>query len=144
MYHFPNTKRHSELREKLEGDEGLKDLMVSTFLQGSYRRGTLIRPNGEDHADVDVVVVTRMNKEDTTPDQALQAFVPFLEKHYRRSGHAYYCELNFRLAFGGSRLDGTTPLSKDGAPINGAFFQQSSFGTYALATENNVSRRHSS
>ncbi|MFQ6027212.1 MAG: alcohol dehydrogenase catalytic domain-containing protein [Dehalococcoidia bacterium] len=57
---------------------------------------------------------------------------------YCRSGHAYYCEQDFRLAFGGSRLDGTSPPSQDGTPINGAFFQQSSFGSYALAAENNV------
>jgi aryl-alcohol dehydrogenase len=55
-----------------------------------------------------------------------------------RSGYAYYCDQNFRLEFGGSRLDGTTTLTKDGEPIHGAFFQQSSFATHALATENNI------
>ena len=75
-------KRHSELREELHGDEGLSDIIVSTFLQGSYRRATLVRPKPGNHADVDVVVVTRLSQEDTTPDQAIRKFIPFLEKHY--------------------------------------------------------------
>jgi aryl-alcohol dehydrogenase len=37
--------------------------------------------------------------------------------------------------FGGRRMDGSTPLSQDGAPINARFFGQSSFATYSLADE---------
>ena len=36
---------------------------------------------------------------------------------------------------GGTRHDGSTLLSKDGAPVYSAFFQQSSFGTFALTQE---------
>lgn len=75
-------RRHRELRELLLGDEELSDLIVATFLQGSYRRSTLLRPGPGEHADVDVVVVTKMSQEDTTPDQAMRAFLPFLERHY--------------------------------------------------------------
>ena len=74
---------HRELREKLLDDEDLKEIIVTTFLQGSYRRSTILRPEPDEHADVDVVVVTKISKVDTTPEQALRAFVPFLEKHYR-------------------------------------------------------------
>ncbi len=35
----------------------------------------------------------------------------------------------------GTRADGSTLLSRNGAPVYGAFFQQSSFGTYALTQE---------
>jgi len=35
----------------------------------------------------------------------------------------------------GTRPDGSTLLSKDGAPVYSAFFQQSSFGTYALTQQ---------
>ena len=35
----------------------------------------------------------------------------------------------------GTRPDGSTLLSKDGAAVYGAFFQQSSFATYAIANE---------
>ena len=45
----------------------------------------------------------------------------------------YCCERIPKLKFGGSRLDGSQPLSWNGAPITSAFFQQSSFATYAIA-----------
>ena len=73
---------HRELREKLMDDDDLKEIIVTTFLQGSYRRSTILRPEPGEHADVDVVVVTKISKEDTTPEQALRTFVPFLEKNY--------------------------------------------------------------
>lgn len=75
-------RRHRELRERLLADDDLKDLLVTTFLQGSYRRATLLRPGPNEHADVDVVAVTRMAKEDTTPEQAIRTFVPFLKRYY--------------------------------------------------------------
>ena len=74
---------HSELRERLLGDDDLKEIIVTTFLQGSYRRSTILRPEPGEHSDVDVVVVTRISKEDITPDQAIRTFIPFLEKHYK-------------------------------------------------------------
>ena len=76
-------RRHQELRERLLAQSDLQDLIVTTFLQGSYRRATLLRPGPGEHADVDVVVVTRMSKEDTTPEQAMRTFGPFLERYYR-------------------------------------------------------------
>lgn len=76
-------KQHTTLCEQLKGAEDFKDLIVSTFLQGSYRRATLVLPEPNANADVDVVVVTRFSEEDTTPDQALKAFAPFLEENYK-------------------------------------------------------------
>ena len=35
----------------------------------------------------------------------------------------------------GTRADGSTLMEKGGAPVYSAFFQQSSFGTYAIANE---------
>lgn len=46
---------HIRLRERLMDDEALKPVIVGTFLQGSYRRHTGIRPEGNDKPDVDVV-----------------------------------------------------------------------------------------
>ena len=55
------------------------------------------------------------------------------------AGHPAYCEDFFAHNFGGSRPeDGTSPLSRDGEPVSGRFFGQSSFATHAIATENNV------
>jgi len=46
-----------------------------------------------------------------------------------------YCLHANDLKHGGTRADGSTLHSKNGHPIYGAFFQQSSFGTYTVANE---------
>jgi aryl-alcohol dehydrogenase len=46
-----------------------------------------------------------------------------------------YCVHSRGLKMRGTRADGSTLLAKDGAPVYSAFFQQSSFGTYALTQE---------
>lgn len=74
---------HLRLRGLLLIDLDLRDIIVSTFLQGSYRRDTGTKPNGEDpHADVDVVVVTTLDPTRYTPDLVVARFTPFLEKNY--------------------------------------------------------------
>lgn len=74
---------HLRLRALLLAGADLRDIIVSTFLQGSYRRDTGTKPNGEDsHADVDVVVVTTLDPQRYTPDLVVARFTPFLEKNY--------------------------------------------------------------
>jgi aryl-alcohol dehydrogenase len=46
-----------------------------------------------------------------------------------------YCVHAFDLKMSGTRPDGSTLLAKDGSPVYSAFFQQSSFGSYAIANE---------
>jgi aryl-alcohol dehydrogenase len=46
-----------------------------------------------------------------------------------------YCVHGRSLKSAGTRADGSTLLAKNGAPLYGAFFQQSSFGTFALTQE---------
>jgi aryl-alcohol dehydrogenase len=57
-------------------------------------------------------------------------------------GRYPYCEHAMAINFGGSRLDGTNALHRvDGGArreVHGHFFGQSSFATYALATERNI------
>ncbi len=50
-------------------------------------------------------------------------------------GMRSYCVHAFDLKMKGTRADGSTLLSRSGKPVFSAFFQQSSFGTYALAQE---------
>lgn len=50
-----------------------------------------------------------------------------------RSGRPTYCRDAMRVAFGGERLDGSTPLSQRSERIAGSYFGQSAFGTYAVA-----------
>jgi aryl-alcohol dehydrogenase len=49
-----------------------------------------------------------------------------------------YCASARRIKFGGRLRDGRSPFHKEGSPVSGGFFQQSSFATHALATEGNV------
>jgi aryl-alcohol dehydrogenase len=53
-----------------------------------------------------------------------------------RSGHPSDCEHFWELNFGFQRLDGTNAMERSGVRCH--FFGQSSFATYALATERNL------
>ncbi|WP_439554706.1 SMODS domain-containing nucleotidyltransferase [Dyadobacter sp.] len=74
---------HKTLRERLAADPELSKIIVSTFLQGSYRRSTATRPNNGKRADVDVIVVTKIDRHNTNPKEAIKKFIPFVEKHYK-------------------------------------------------------------
>src|SRR5262249_60960118 len=52
-------------------------------------------------------------------------------KSHRQS----YCLHAFDLKMNGTRADGSTLHSKNGAPVYSAFFQQSSFGNFTIANE---------
>ncbi len=91
---------HQTLRDRLTADEQLKPIIVSTVLQGSYRRATAPRPKGEAKLDVDTIAVTRINQSDyPNPDDAMDLFVPFLDKHYKgkyqRQGRSFGIELSY-------------------------------------------------
>lgn len=49
-----------------------------------------------------------------------------------------YCYDFFGYNFAGTRPDGSSPLSKDGQPIHGNFFGQSSFASHSVCHERNV------
>lgn len=74
---------HKTLRERLHADKDLAPILVDSFLQGSYRRSTAIRPSEDSKkSDVDVIVVTTLDRSKLTPSKALEVFRPFLKKHY--------------------------------------------------------------
>ncbi|MFJ8996169.1 NAD(P)-dependent alcohol dehydrogenase [Streptomyces sp. NPDC102279] len=59
--------------------------------------------------------------------------------HACKRGDSNVCEkLGVLNAGGPVRADGSTGLSKDGEAVNGQFFGQSSFATYAMAHESNA------
>ena len=91
---------HQTLRNRLDGDADLKPILVSTFLQGSYRRATAVRSKGDAKLDVDVIAVTRICQSDyPDPDDAMDLFVPFLKTHYKgkyqRQGRSFGIELSY-------------------------------------------------
>ncbi len=57
---------------------------------------------------------------------------------YCTNGKPAYCLAAARLKNFGTRADGSTVMTRQGKPVFSCFFQQSSFATYALATERNV------
>src|SRR4051812_21327889 len=57
-----------------------------------------------------------------------------------QAGRISYCTNARGLKSGGRRADGSTPMSRDGAPVYSCFFQQSSFATFALAPAKDVVR----
>ncbi|UYO64443.1 nucleotidyltransferase [Acetobacterium wieringae] len=73
---------HSDLRKRLEDDETLSKIVTSTFLQGSYRRSTAVKPKNGNKSDVDVIVVTKLDADEYTPEEAINLFIPFLDKYY--------------------------------------------------------------
>ena len=75
---------HTRLRQRLLADKNLGPMIVSVFLQGSYRRSTSIRPLGDDKLDVDLVAVTRFRRQDyPVADDVMNEFTSFLNKHYK-------------------------------------------------------------
>jgi aryl-alcohol dehydrogenase len=54
------------------------------------------------------------------------------------SGRVGYCENHLMLNYIGSRLDGTKAYSRDGLPVSGSFFGQSSFAEHVIAYADNV------
>jgi aryl-alcohol dehydrogenase len=46
-----------------------------------------------------------------------------------------HCQKGYGWKFGGTRIDGSILIHNGAEPIHSAFFQQSSFGTYAIANE---------
>lgn len=55
-----------------------------------------------------------------------------------QSGYPTYCRDFFGRNFGGRRPDGSTATHQNGQDVHDHFFGQSSFGSYAIATERNV------
>ncbi|WP_137114050.1 hypothetical protein [Mesorhizobium sp. GR13] len=101
------TERHKDewrtgsgtLRTRLRADAALSPLIVSSFLQGSVRRSTAVRPTGGKRSDVDVVIVTTIDYSKEQPNVAMKRFEPFLEKHYsgkwRRQDRSFGIELSY-------------------------------------------------
>jgi hypothetical protein len=90
---------HKTLRDRLNAADDLNPILVSDFLQGSYRRYTAVRPKGDKRSDVDIIVVTKLDEAEYTPKKALALFEPFLEKHYkgkwRPQGRSFGIELSY-------------------------------------------------
>jgi len=73
---------HETLRDRLKKDEKLSEMIIDTFLQGSYKRYTAIRPKNDEKSDVDIVVVMDLDKDEIEPNEIFDLFEDFLDKYY--------------------------------------------------------------
>lgn len=73
------VEAHTTLRRRFHEDETVKAIHLGDFLQGSYRRYTAIRPVEGRKSDVDIVVVTNLEKDTTNVSDLKEQFVTFLE-----------------------------------------------------------------
>jgi len=89
---------HETLRRRLKEDEDLSPYIIGTFLQGSYKRSTAVRPKNGNRSDVDIIIVTNIDKTNVTPEEALEKFKPFLEKYYpgkfQKQGRSWGIEMS--------------------------------------------------
>ena len=86
----PTTKSnassaHTELRDFLKDDEDFKEYHTNTFLSGSYKRNTAIRPRSKDgeteRPDVDIIVETTHTLDDS-PKEVVDLLYKTLKKEY--------------------------------------------------------------
>lgn len=79
------SSAHTELRDFLKDDADFKEYHERTFLSGSYKRDTAIRPrtkNGQtNRPDVDIVVVTKHTCDDD-PKEVVDFLYKTLKKEY--------------------------------------------------------------
>lgn len=71
------------LRGRLAADQDLSPIVLSTFLQGSIRRATAVRPSKDKRADADLVVVTNLEKSKVAARDVLKRFEDFAERWYK-------------------------------------------------------------
>ncbi len=87
---------HTGLQEFLAKDESIRDIYVTTFLQGSYRRSTALKPTNGEASDVDVVLVTTVDYKATKPSDFLKRIYDLINSHYhhcRMQGRSIGIEL---------------------------------------------------
>ncbi len=93
------AKGHKTLRKRLLEDEDLSNIVQTTFLQGSYKRNTAVKPKNGNRSDVDIIVVTNIDHKKITPQEALDMFVPFLDKHYEGKYEIHSRSIGIELSY---------------------------------------------
>ncbi|HEX3071079.1 MAG TPA: nucleotidyltransferase [Thermoanaerobaculia bacterium] len=94
-YKDDQQKGHTTLRKRLAEDEDFGKIHVNTFLQGSYKRRTIIHPG----KDVDIVVVTSLEPDTTAASAATAQLKKCLDKYYPGKVTAQNRSLNVELSY---------------------------------------------
>ncbi len=80
--HAGMISAHRRLCESLRTDQTLRGIVVNALIQGSHRRGTALRGTSSQPCDVDVIVLTTLDRRSTLAKRASELFQPFLARNY--------------------------------------------------------------
>lgn len=94
-YKDDQQKGHTTLRKRLAEDDDFGTIHVNTFLQGSYKRRTIIHPG----KDVDIVVVTSLDPDTVGASSATDRLKKCLDKYYPGKVTAQNRSLNVELSY---------------------------------------------
>ncbi len=84
---------HLPIREYLENDGLFKEYFESSFLYGSYKRNTATG----NIKDIDIIVLTHFNPEETTPETALTLLKEALGRYYETPNNEEYQTRSIRV-----------------------------------------------
>lgn len=113
---------HQTLRERLMRDGNLKEILIATFLQGSYIRHTIVRPRPDKHLDVDIIVVTNLDRNDpeNVPSKVYNRFQTFLDKYYPKKWQLQGRSIGIKL----SNIDLDLVITSAPSEVMKSFFQE--------------------
>lgn len=87
------VKNYNAFCKKLQNDRTLSPAIEEIRLQGSFQRKTIIRPKNGRRSDIDILLVTKLDRYEYSPEQALEKFRPFIKKYsrdqYGRQKHSW-------------------------------------------------------
>ena len=137
----PFTLTDVELDEPRE-DEVLVRMVASGICHTDLTMGSFLPPEMFPHVfgheGAGVVEEVGAGVRGLAPgDHVVMSFRSCRECAKCRAGLVGYCDQTLLLNYMGMRMDGSTTLSRDGAPVFGSFFGQSSLAAHALAYADN-------
>ena len=137
----PFTMAEVEL-EAPRDDEVLVRMVATGLCHTDLTMGNLLPaemfPNVFGHEGAGVVEEVGAGVQGLAPgDHVVMSFRSCRDCAKCRAGLVGYCDQTLMLNYMGMRMDGSMPISRDGGPVFGNFFGQSSLAAHALAYADN-------
>ena len=137
----PFTMAEVELEEPRD-DEVLVRMVATGLCHTDLTMGSFLPPemfpNVFGHEGAGVVEQVGPGVRGLEPgDHVVMSFRSCRDCAKCRAGHVGYCDQTLLLNYMGMRMDGSTSISRDGAPVFGNFFGQSSLAAHSLAYADN-------
>ena len=137
----PFTLTDVELDDPRE-DEVLVQMVASGICHTDLTMGSFLPPemfpNVFGHEGAGVVQEVGSAVQGLAPgDHVVMSFRSCRQCAQCRAGLVGYCDQSLLLNYMGMRMDGSTTLRRDGGPVFGSFFGQSSLAAHALAYADN-------